>query len=139
MYSKYEGGKIQVVVLRLSQYARRNSYKIEKTVKKTSQSVPEVHNVSYFNFQIEGYRIHQLGSLTEPTEFGLNWLTCLAEGFYGLQSRGKNKIYHEPLMHALSPWEGLVEVFPILLRVQGTMWISFFQELSPKTFQIFGE
>ena len=41
----------------------------------------------------------------------LNWPGRLAYGFYGLQPRISNKIHSEPLMHALSPWEVLVENF----------------------------
>ena len=33
----------------------------------------------------------------------------VAGGFYGLQSKVSSKIYSEPMMHALSPWEGPVE------------------------------
>ena len=38
-------------------------------------------------------------------------LSCLADGFYGLQSRIPNKMYFDPLIHAVSPCECLIERF----------------------------
>ena len=60
---------------------------------------------------IEGHRNGQLGSLAHSAWFWPVQLSCLAGCFYGLQSRISNKIYSEPLKHALSPRKGPVESF----------------------------
>ena len=39
------------------------------------------------------------------------WQSCLTGGFYGLQCRILNKIYSEPLIHALSISKSFVESF----------------------------
>ena len=49
--------------------------------------------------------------LAEPTQSWPNELGCLAGRFYGLHSRISNKIYSEPLMHALSHCDGPAESF----------------------------
>ena len=58
---------------------------------------------------IEGHRNGQLWSLAEPAQSRPNGLRCQADRFYGLQSRISNKIYSEPMMHALLSCEGPVE------------------------------
>ena len=62
-------------------------------------------------FCLKGHRKSQLGSLAEPARSRPNGLSCLAGRFYGLQSRISNKIYSEPLKHALSPCEGRIKSF----------------------------
>ena len=52
---------------------------------------------------------HRYGSLVEPAKIRQIQLSCLADCFYGHQSRILNKVYSKPLMHALSPCKGPVE------------------------------
>ena len=62
-----------------------------------------------FEILDEGHRNGQLGSSADLGWIGPVGLSCLAGRFYGLQSRISNKMYFEPLKHALSPREGPVE------------------------------
>ena len=59
--------------------------------------------MSYLKSKIEGHRFHQLN--------------CAVGRSYGLQSKVSNKIYSEPLKHALSPHKGPIESFSILSKV----------------------
>jgi len=48
--------------------------------------------------------------LNEMAHSRLNWLGCLAGGFYGLQSEISKK-YEIAMIYALPPYEGLFEIF----------------------------
>ena len=70
--------------------------------------------------QIEGYKFHQLSHLAKLARSRPNQQGCLGGEFYGLQFRISNKIHFEPLMHALSLCEGLVEsLFNLILSQLG--------------------
>ena len=51
----------------------------------------------FLESQIEGHKVHQLGSLANSAQSRPNRLSCLVGGFYGL--------------YILSPCEGLIESF----------------------------
>ena len=93
----------------VSQHAQWTLNKIENTFN-------GVQNIFCLKSYIKGHRNGQLDSLAEPARFRPNGLGCLAGRFYGLQSMISDKIYSEPLMHALSSCEYPVEVFFTLIQ-----------------------
>ena len=60
-----------------------------------------VQNKFYLKSYIEDYLILQLGTSADSAWIEPIWLSYQASGFYGFQYRISNKIYSEPLMHAL--------------------------------------
>ena len=97
-----------------SQHAERTLNKIEKTFNGPFLGERACFRGSeYILFEIlyEGHRNGQLDSLAELTTSRPNGLSCLAGRFYGLQSKISNKMYSEPLKHALSPRKGPDDIF----------------------------
>ena len=57
--------------------------------------------------------IHRAKNSAKPIQTNTdrsNWLGCLAGGFYYHRSSISNKVFSEPLMHALSQSEGPIEI-----------------------------
>ena len=69
---------------------------------------------------IKEHRNHKLCSSADLARTGLNWLCCLTDGFYALESIPLQN-FSECLKHTLVPSEDLVDVFfPILFKILST-------------------
>ena len=77
---------------------------------------------------IQYFRKHNFDLFGPPNSTELAWiglyrLSYLAGGFFGLSTSISNKIHPEPLMHALSSCEGLVESnFNFIQSPLGVLW-----------------